>query len=542
MHFAKIFPLLCGSLLWPLAAAELGPVTAKDTLWSLAKAAKGDSPSSTYQVILALQQKNPRAFIGNNVHHVQFGAVLQIPTAAEIAAIDPELARQKVEADEQRWQQLQLGGGKRKQNGSGSATSRLIAAQQQAVARVQASTQAVQLTTPATPAVPASQPALVKQQQAHWTDNLQSNSTLGLESRVFAKQGLQQQARMQNSVNFLQEWYWQAEDESHSWTFSPYLRWDQRDAERHLIDIRQAFWLKVGSGWELKLGVDQVFWGVTESQHLVDIVNQTDLADSIDGESKLGQPMLQLNLFGDFGNLQTFVLPYFRERTLPGLNGRLRLPLVVEQDNAVFASDDKKQHIDWALRYAKQIDQLDIGLSYFQGTSREPGYVATAQGTLLPYYGQIKQLGLDAQWIVESWIWKLEAIRRAEGLQHYRAVTGGFEYSMVGILDSDFDLGWLMEYQYDSRGVAATSIGQRDLFVGTRLAWNDAAGTELLLGIAQDLDDSGSRSGLLEASTRYSNNLRLRLDAWFFQTSSQEQPIWWLRQDDYVQFGIDYYF
>ena len=104
MHFAKIFPLLCGSLLWPLAAAELGPVTAKDTLWSLAKAAKGDSPSSMYQVILALQQKNPRAFIGNNVHHVQFGAVLQIPTAAEIAAIDPELARQKVEADEQRWQ------------------------------------------------------------------------------------------------------------------------------------------------------------------------------------------------------------------------------------------------------------------------------------------------------------------------------------------------------------------------------------------------------------------------------------------------------
>ena len=375
-----------------------------------------------------------------------------------------------------------------------------------------------------------------------WSDRLQSNSTLGLESRVFAKQGLQQQAKLHNSVNFLQEWYWQSEDESHSWTLSPYLRWDQRDAERHLLDIRQAFWLTVGSGWELKLGVDQIFWGVTESQHLVDIINQTDFADNIDGESKLGQPMLQFNWFGDFGNLQTFVLPYFRERTLAGLNGRLRLPLLVEQDKAVFASDQEQRHIDWALRYSKQLDQLDIGLSYFSGTSREPGFVPTAQGTLLPYYGQIKQFGLDAQWIVDSWIWKLETIRRSDGQSHYRALTGGFEYSMVGVFDSDFDLGWLMEYQHDSRGMFATTPGQRDLFVGTRLAWNDAAGTELLFGITQDLDDSGSRSGLLEASTRYNNNVRLRLDAWFFQTRSPEQQIWWLRQDDYLQFGIDYYF
>jgi hypothetical protein len=47
---------------------------------------------------------------------------------------------------------------------------------------------------------------------------------------------------------------------------------------------------------------------------------------------------------------------------------------------------------------------------------------------------------------------------------------------------------------------------------------------------------------MLEASTRFNNNIRLRLDAWFFQTHRMDQPIWWFRRDDYVQFGIDYYF
>lgn len=563
----QIQTLLLACLAMPLAAAELGPVTQQDTLWSLAKAARGDAPYSMYQVIIALQQKNPRAFIGDNVHHVQDGAVLTIPSAAEIAAIDVDSARQKVEADEQRWRDLQKqqrisrkAAGKPKMGFSAQATLRLI---QQAVVNKPALATSPQLapaaaetassTTAVAPPVrvpmaapapkPTTQTAAVRQ---HWTDRLQSDSTFGLDSRWYAKKGLQQQAQSSLSASLLQEWYWQSIDETDSFTFSPYFRMDQRDSERNLLDIRQAFWLRVGRGWELKLGVDQVFWGVTESQHLVDVINQTDLVDNIDGESKLGQPMLQYNVYGDWGTLQTFLLPYFRERTFAGPEGRLRLPLPLLPNEALYQSDREQRHLDWALRYAKQLDQLDLAWSYFQGTSREPGLVPLGNsGFYAPYYPQMKQMGLEGQWIVDSWIWKLESIYRdydQSGLAHYYAATAGFEYSMVGVLESNYDLGWLMEFQYDSRGLAATGPGQRDLFLGTRLAWNDEAGTELLFGFAQDLDDRGSRSGMLEASTRYNNNIRLRLDAWFFQTHNPQQPIWWLRRDDYVQLGIDYYF
>jgi FimV-like protein len=576
--------MLCAAALGvvvPAEAATLGPVTTKDTLWSLARAARGDAPYSMYQAIVALQLKNPTAFIGQNVHHVKLGAVLELPTAAEIAAVNLADAQQKVESDAalvRQWAAARQAGtpalltegavAKKPTGLSSQATAALArAVQQRSQAQRQASTapQRAAITVPIspvdtdnaladqstaplppTPAAPdiAEAPAvLARAAEADWTERLQTDTTLGVDWRWFPSGGSQGQSRSALSANALVEWYWQSADEKNSWTISPYLRWDQRDKERHQVDLRQAFWLTVGDGWEFKAGVDKIFWGVTESIHLVDIINQTDWADAIDGESKLGQPLAQLTLTGDWGNLQSFVLPYFRERTFAGVDGRLRLPLPVLTDAAIYQSDAQQRHIDWALRYSQQIDQVDLALSYFSGTNRDPRFMPQGQGAaLLPYYEQIRQFGVEGQWIVDSWIWKLEAIRRSSDIEHFTAAVAGFEYSTVGAFDSAIDLGWLLEYQYDNRGTFAPVPGQRDVFAGLRIALNDEAGSELLFGIAQDLQSGGTRSGMLEASMRFSNNLRIRLDAWFFQAASLQQPTWWLRQDDYIQLGVDYYF
>ena len=72
------------------------------------------------------------------------------------------------------------------------------------------------------------------------------------------------------------------------------------------------------------VGINSVFWRVVESNHLVDILNQTDLIEDIDGEEKLGQPMISLSTQQDWGGLSLFVLPWFRERTFPSEEGRLR--------------------------------------------------------------------------------------------------------------------------------------------------------------------------------------------------------------------------
>ncbi len=78
-------------------------------------------------------------------------------------------------------------------------------------------------------------------------------------------------------------------------------------------------WVMIG---ETRVGVRRVFWGVTEFQHLVDIINQSDSVEDIDNEDKLGQPMINLSLVKDWGIVDFFVLPYFRERTFAGAEGR----------------------------------------------------------------------------------------------------------------------------------------------------------------------------------------------------------------------------
>ncbi len=69
----------------------------------------------------------------------------------------------------------------------------------------------------------------------------------------------------------------------------------------------------------------------------------------------------------------------------------------------------------------------------------------------------------------------------------------------MGVLQSDMDLGVLMEYLYDERGDAAPIAFENDLFIGLRLTANDAQSSELLTGVIRDLD-SGALLFNLEAS------------------------------------------
>lgn len=375
-----------------------------------------------------------------------------------------------------------------------------------------------------------------------WTDNINADYNLTLQHRYYPQTGLQQQASHHSSVALSAEWAWQSDDRSQLWVLQPYLRWDQRDSERNLLDLRQAYWQYIADGFDIKAGVDIVFWGVTESQHLVDVINQTDTVASVDGETKLGQPMLNWNLYGAGGSLSLYVLPYFRERPQAGPDGRLRPALLVDSNNPLYGSGQQEKNLDVALRYSQQFGSLDLGLSYFAGNNREPLYNLTAEGKLQPLYLQMQQLGVDSLWISGSWLWKLETIYRKTRQQDFVAATAGFEYTWVGLFDSNGDLGWIAEYQYDSRGTHASVPGQNDVFIGGRFVANDAAGSEILLGLLQDLDHISSQSGKLEASTRLSNSLRLRLDAWFFRSEQMSDPLYSIRQDDFIQLSLDYYF
>jgi len=341
------------------------------------------------------------------------------------------------------------------------------------------------------------------------------------------------------------EFYHRWDDEQQSITFTPFYRYDQHDQQRTHGDIRELVWLKTFDNWELKAGISKVFWGVTESQHLVDIINQTDFVENIDGEDKLGQPMIKTSIERDWGLIDFFILPGFRQRTYAGIEGRPRSTAIVLTDLTQYESADKERHIDYALRWFNTLGQWDIGLSHFKGTSREPilqpTLIATFPPTVIPYYPQMEQTGIDLQATIEDWLWKLEIINRHWLNDHFYAATAGFEYTLIGLFDTDTDLGIVAEYLYDNRDQYLTTFFEHDLMLGLRLVLNDEQSTEALFGFIID-QDSHETLMSLEASRRIGNNWKIELETRLFQHIDKTGFLNMFNKDDFVQLNLSYYF
>ncbi len=372
---------------------------------------------------------------------------------------------------------------------------------------------------------------------------LSTSGYIGAEVRVFTEspQYTGQSDDTQLSAVFQPELRYKSENSTV--TFIPFYRDDSIDEERSHFDVRELHWRWVASDWELLAGVNRIFWGVIESRHLVDIINQIDLVEDIDGEDKLGQPMLNYTHLNDWGTVSIFILPGFRERTFAGPDGRLRSAIVVDADAAVYESSDKDDHIDVALRYTHFIGDWDIGLSYFNGTSREPRFILNNTASrFLPVYDLINQFGMDLQYTSDAWLWKLEAMAREGQGNTFSAVSAGFEYTLYQIMQSDKDLGLLLEYHYDGRdATAAPSTFDHDIFVGARLAFNDTQDTELLAGIT--VDSSGDdRFVNIEAERRFTDHIKGELRVRLFNHPESGSSFAAFEKDDYVQLQLRYYF
>ncbi|WP_375192986.1 FimV/HubP family polar landmark protein [Marinobacter sp.] len=65
-------------------ANTFGPTGPSDTLWTIASQVRPDDSVSMQQVMLAIQDLNPDAFMGNNINRLKRGEVLRIPSMDQI--------------------------------------------------------------------------------------------------------------------------------------------------------------------------------------------------------------------------------------------------------------------------------------------------------------------------------------------------------------------------------------------------------------------------------------------------------------------------
>jgi len=346
-----------------------------------------------------------------------------------------------------------------------------------------------------------------------------------------------------------------------------FYRRDADDPRRSHGDARQAYLQALGRDVEVYAGWRRIFWGVTEARSLVDTINQTDLVEDIDGGAKLGQPMIQMRWLDGIGTLDAFLLAGTRQRTFPGPEGFPRIPFPIARRASRFP-DGEQNRLDYAVRWQFRGRGFDLGLSWFDGTARDPDFLpCLAEGSdfpnteggpncnlqdampdeplpgplidllqllrlapsdstveaetrqkvmdnlvLVPDYPREQRAGLDLQYLDAGLALRLEALARHRGSDWTTAAVAGLEYTLPGFFETGWDVSGLTEYLYDSRdGDVFTQRFANDLFFGTRISLNDLAGSVLLAGVIVE-PDFGNRLFSVEASRRLWSDWRLTAD------------------------------
>ena len=370
---------------------------------------------------------------------------------------------------------------------------------------------------------------------------LTNSSSVGLQTEMFYENSpTTHRENYKNNLSLSLDTEIEHSRQNNKYFFHFFGRIDQNDSQRTRIDVREGYYQYLAPNFDLTIGLAKVFWGVTESVHLVDVINQIDWLEDVDGEDKLGQPMVRLNIFQEWGDVAIFILPYFRQRSYFSQFKRLSTSIPI-REKAEFEGSLNSRNIDYALRYQNYFANLDIGISHFRGINRQP-MISMQEGELVAGYFIVSRNGLDIQYTQDSWLFKLEFLNQRRLGKTYYAGVGGIEHTIYGLNDRH-DLGLLFEYQYDDRDplYLPTTSSNDDIFIGFRYSLNDANDTVLLLGGVQDQKDQ-TMIYSFEAETRIKSNWKAELTARVFSNVHPNNNMYSIFKDDFIKLQIKNYF
>lgn len=261
------------------------------------------------------------------------------------------------------------------------------------------------------------------------------------------------------------------------------------------FDLREAHVSGRIGEMDYLVGSTILFWGKVESYNPVDIVNALDYGRGLLRSEKRGAPMVRLSWPVGPGQIDILAID-FVENIYPDKALRERPALHVNDNAAGFSGGAGRDDIATAARWSGYFGDIDLGVSWFRGTGHAPRLLPQADGTLIPDYSRITQLGLDVQSLHGDTAIKAELIHRRGqydrlgSADSYGAGVFGLEHSLYDLAESGRDLVLIAEYARDERRGRSHSGFQNDLILGGRWVWNDVEDTEILTLLSRDLDNA----------------------------------------------------
>lgn len=325
--------------------------------------------------------------------------------------------------------------------------------------------------------------------------------------------------------------------------FEPRLRFG--DSGAGVADLRETTLSTRTETMDLMVGSSILFWGQTESYNPVDIINSYDYTHGLSKGEKLGAPMVSVAMPLGVGELEVIALPRFVENRYPGAASRHRLSLLIANDTATYSADAARNDVGGALRWTGYMGDLDLGLSYYSGTGRDPRLIPQLDGRFVPDYSKITQTGIDLQYLAGDTAFKAELVSRTGQynrhgiIESYRAGVVGVEHNIYAVLDSEYDMAVIAEYAGDSRGTDSHSGFQNDIVGGVRLLLNDIDDTEIFALASRDLDYNTTRS-TAKLTTRMTDNVVVEGEVSMVSGLQRDPGAAAFYRDDYAAVTVTY--
>ena len=295
------------------------------------------------------------------------------------------------------------------------------------------------------------------------------------------------------------EWRWS--EGGRQVVVSPALSLEGADNGRTRLDVNELYASTRFGETIVKAGISRLFWGVTESRHIVDVVNPPYLAHHYAAEQRLSTAMLYVAQPTPVGQLEALLLPWERDPESAELEGRPRTALPIADD----VEHPNGTPPAFATRLALSQGDFDSHLYFFRGLDRETVLTASAGPSgppteLTPTRRPMRQWGADLQVPLGNFLVKSELIYRSGYSRGFLAGVVGGEYALSGIGGSVVDVTLLGEYQFDLRPADAPLAGpSHAVYSGFRVALNDPASTEFKIGLVTETATRARLGGATEA-------------------------------------------
>lgn len=270
---------------------------------------------------------------------------------------------------------------------------------------------------------------------------------------------------------------------------------DTNDQKRNYLLLNEVYLNYAFDDADLRFGKEIKFWGALEAFNITDVFNSYNLRKDLLDFEKLGSWNAAYMRYFESSEL-SFIVKW-HEESQPFASSDYpyyMLPPGFSYDEKLHTEKNRFTPT-YFLKYSGTTDTtypLDFAIILQSGYDNNRQLIFNGSN-FYQYAYQVDRIMTYNTMLVGDTLLKLEAsytdVKHDKVVSDYTQAGFGFEHTLYGVREN-MDLGIITEYyMFDSDNETQELLQTfgNDLFVGTRLTFNDMSDTSLLAGIIQDV-------------------------------------------------------